>query len=128
MSELVPIGAGQDPTLVTIADISVTQHWVITPSGTCALRDARWTFSDLSRTHQAIPAWAIVCAVIFALFCLLGLLFLLVKEERTDGFVQVLVQGPRLLHTVQIPVYAVHQVWDVNQRVNYVRSLAAAAG
>jgi hypothetical protein len=68
-----------------------------------------------------------VCAVVFFVFCFLGLLFLLVKERHTEGFVQVVVQGPHLLHTVQLPVWAPEQVWDLNQRVNYARSLAVAA-
>ena len=49
------------------------------------------------------------------------------EERRTEGFVQVVVQGPHLLHTVQLPVWSQEQVWDYNQRVNYAQSLAAAA-
>ena len=78
-------------------------------------------------TRETIPTWAIVCAVVFFVFCFLGLLFLLAKERHTEGFVQVVVQGPHLLHTVQLPVWSQEQVWDYNQRVNYARSLAAAA-
>jgi hypothetical protein len=113
--------------LVTIGDIEVSQHTVITPSGSCPVREANWMFTDLSRTVQRIPVWAIVCTVIFFVFCFLGLLFLLAKEEHTEGFVQVVVQGPRLVHTVQLPVFSPAQVMDVNQRVNYARALTAAA-
>jgi hypothetical protein len=117
-----------EPMLVTIGDIGVNATWVVTPSGTCPAREVQWMFADMSRTVQRIPTWAIVCAVIFFLFCFLGLLFLLAKEESTDGHVQVVVQGPRLLHVVQLPVWSSAQVMDYNQRVNYARALSAAAG
>jgi hypothetical protein len=84
-------------------------------------------FSDMSRTVQRIPAWAVVCAILFFVFCFLGLLFLLAKEEHTEGVVQIVVQGPRLVHTVQLPVSSPAQVMDYNQRVNYARALSAAA-
>ncbi|WP_197540708.1 MULTISPECIES: hypothetical protein [Kitasatospora] len=82
----------------------------------------------MSRTTRTIPTWAIVCAIVFFVFCLLGLLFLLAKEDRTEGTVQVVVQGPRFLHQVQLPVSSVGQVQDYNARVGYARSLSAAAG
>ena len=116
--------ASSAPVLVTIGDIACTQDEVITPSGRAPIVGTTWTFTDMSRTNSGIPAWAIVCAVIFFLFCFLGLLFLLAKEERTDGSVQVTVQGPGLLHTVQIPVFAQAAAMDFNARVNYARSLA----
>ena len=67
-------------------------------------------------------------AVLFFLVCLLGLLFLLVKEKRTTGYVQVTVQGQGTFHATQIPASNRLQVGDVHQRVNYVRSLVAALG
>ena len=127
MSELTHNGTPADNTLVTIGDIGVTQEWVITPSGTCHVRDVNWMFTDMSRTIQRIPTWAVVCAVLFFMFCLLGLLFLLAKEEYTEGFVQVVAQGPRLVHTAQLPVFSPAQVMDYSQRVNYARALSAAA-
>lgn len=121
-------GPPQEPMLVSIGDIGVTQSWVVTPSGTRPVGSVTWLFTDMSRTTQAIPAWAIVCAILFFVFCLLGLLFLLVKETRTDGFIQVVVQGPRLVHTTQLPVSSIQQIADYNARVNYARALSAAAG
>ncbi|WP_037074751.1 hypothetical protein [Pseudonocardia spinosispora] len=119
--------AGHEPMLVTIGDIGVSQSWVVTPSGTRPVGEVHWMFTDMSRTTERIPAWAIVCTVLFVWFCFLGLLFLLAKEQRTEGMVQVIVQGPGLAHTVSLPVYSVNQVMDYNQRVNYARSLSAAA-
>lgn len=72
-------------TLVTIGDIACTAREVITPSGAIPVGSATWTLTDMSRTEQRSPAWAIVLAVLFALCCLLGLLFLLAREERTEG-------------------------------------------
>jgi hypothetical protein len=113
--------------LVTIGDIGVTPSTVVTPSGTRPVGRVQWMFTDMSRTTQVIPTWAIVCTVIFFLFCLLGLLFLLVKESRTEGHVQVVVQGPGFVHTTQLPVSSIAQVADYNARVNYARSVSAAA-
>ena len=79
----------------------MTADSVVTPMGTAPVGHVGFSFTDMSRTTQSIPAWAIVCAILFFLFCLLGLLFLLVKEERTQGWVQIVVQGPRLLHHVR---------------------------
>jgi len=51
---------------------------------------------------------------------------LLAKEERTVGYVQIVVQGHHLLHTVQLPVANRFQVNDYGARVNYARSLSAS--
>jgi hypothetical protein len=116
--------AGQG--LVQIGDIVCTQTEVITPSGRRPINTVVWSFTDMSQTTQSIPAWAIVLAIIFFVFCLLGLLFLLVKENRTTGWVQVTVQGDRFLHQVQLPVSSLQQVTDYNARVGYARSLSVA--
>jgi hypothetical protein len=117
---------GNEPVMVTIGDISVTATTVYTPSGSRPLSDVQWTFTDMSTTSQSIPTWAIVCAIVFFLFCLLGLLFLLAKENTTTGAVQVTVHGPGFVHTSTMPVSSAQQVADLNARVNYVRTLAAS--
>lgn len=111
--------------LVTMGDIGVSASWVVTPGGSHPLAGTQWMMSNNSQTTESIPAWAIVMAILFFVFCLLGLLFLLVKERRTVGYVQVSVQGPSLYYATQIPVYSMAAVSDVEQRLNYVRSLAA---
>jgi hypothetical protein len=115
------------PVLVTIGDIVCTRNEVITPSGRAPIGGVVWSFTDLSRTTRSIPIWAIVCAVIFFFFCLLGLLFLLAKEDRTEGAAQIVVQGQGFLHQTQLPVYSVQQVQDLAARVGYARSLSASA-
>jgi len=59
--------------------------------------------------------------------CLLGLLFLLMKEDRLTGWLQVTVQGPDFTHTTHVPVGGQAAAMDVQARVEYARSLTAAA-
>lgn len=113
-------------TLVTIGDIACTGVEVITPSGRQPIGAVTWTFTDMSVTTTGIPTWAIVCTIVFFMFCLLGLLFLLVKEENTVGTVQVVVHGRGFLHAVQLPVANRMQVNDYAARVNYARSLSVS--
>ncbi len=115
---------GGEAVLVSIGDISVTSTTVFTPSGSCPLSEASFTFTDMSVTSQNIPTWAIICAIVFFAFCLVGLLFLLAKENSTQGSVQVTVRGPNLTHTATIPVTSIEQVADLNSRVGYAQSMA----
>src|SRR5712691_9594210 len=116
-----------EPVLVTIGDISVTATRVFTPSGSVPVSEVSWNLTDMSQTTEAIPTWAIVCAIVFFVFCLLGLLFLLVKETRTQGSVQVTVTGKGFVHTTQIPVVSPAQIADLGARVNHARGLSASA-
>lgn len=111
------------PVLVTIGDISVEQQRIVTPAGVMPTHGANWSAMDMSRTEEKIPAWAIVLAIIFFLACLLGLLFLLVKERKTTGFVQVTVQYGNRTHNTHVGVSSPDQVADVLARVNYARTL-----
>lgn len=113
--------------MLQLGDITVTRSWVVTPNGTRGLRGTTWIATDNSRVEQAIPTWAIVLAIVFALLCLLGLLFLLAKETRTTGYVQVTVQAPDFYHATQIPVSAPTQVAWVRQQVAQAQALAAQA-
>jgi hypothetical protein len=116
-----------EPFVVTIGDIGVTQRLVVTPNGNAPLAGSRWIVLDHSRTERKIPTWAIVLAVIFALLCLLGLLFLLVKENRTTGYVEVSVMSGTLSHVTQIPVRSEQEIAQIRQRVHQAQTLAAAA-
>ncbi len=135
MGELVPqppSGAGplqpSEAVLVTIGDIACTQTRVILSSGSYPLAGTTWLVSNNTTTTESIPAYAIVMAIIFFIFCLLGLLFLLIKERTVQGFMQVSVQGPGLFHATQIPISTQMQALDIEQRTNYVRGLVAALG
>ena len=113
--------------LVTIGDIACTESTVVTPAGTFPLRGTTWIVSNQTQTTERIPPHAIVLAIIFFLFCLLGLFFLLMKERTTKGFVQVSVQGDGFYHATQIPVSHLTQVPQIEAQVNYARTLAAHA-
>jgi hypothetical protein len=117
----------QDPIVLTIGDIGVTRNWVVTPNGNARLAGSQWIARDMTRVESRIPPWAIVLAIVFALACLLGLLFLLVKEQYTTGYVEVSVQAGTLFHATQIPVSGHHQVAHVRQQVSEAQTLAAAA-
>jgi hypothetical protein len=118
----------QAPPLVAIGDISCTQDQVITPTGTRPIGEVNWTFTNMSHTWQTIPTWAAVCAIVgFFFVCVFSLLFLLAKEDKTQGWVQVVVQSPGFMHSVQLPVYDPYHVTDYAARVDYARSLSAAA-
>jgi hypothetical protein len=111
---------------MSIGDIVLTQNSVVVPQGRFALRGSSWTVQDGTVVTQAIPTWAIVLAVIFALACFLGLLFLLVKETRYSGAVTVSVMGPGFYHTTQLPPGPANYKYAFDC-VNYARQVTAAA-
>ncbi|MFH8586071.1 hypothetical protein ACH4GP_16920 [Streptomyces celluloflavus] len=116
-----PGGAGMT---LSLGDIAVTGDTIMTPAGPMPLRGAVWTATDMSRTEERIPTHAVVLAIVFFLFCLLGLLFLLMKERTTTGFVQVAVHSGGRHHSTMIPVQSPEQVMYVFNQVNYARSLS----
>jgi hypothetical protein len=113
--------------LLTIGDIGVTADQVVTPNGTAPLAGSQWIVTDRSYTTTKIPTWAIVVAIIFAFACLLGLLFLLVKETVTTGYVEVTVRSDSLVHMIQMPVNSPNDVAWYRQQVAHAQSLAAQA-
>lgn len=129
MENYFPVTGGYPgPPLVTIADASFGPDWYSTPGGLYPLRNAQLNVSDLSRTESRTPTWAIVLAVLGFLFFLLGLLFLLVKEQVTTGVIQVTIHNGQNFHTTAIPVNSPQAVADVHGRVNYVRQLVSFLG
>jgi hypothetical protein len=113
--------------VLTIGDIGVTSTQVVTPNGTAALAGSQWIVTDRSYTTTKIPTWAIVLAIVLAFACLLGLLFLLVKETVTTGYVEVTVHSGSLVHTTQVPVANPNDVAWYRQQVAHAQSLAAQA-
>lgn len=122
-----PAPAIPDPVVLTIGDIGITRYWVVTPNGSAPLAGSTWIPRDMTTTDSKIPTWAIVLAVIFALFCLVGLFFLLVKEQVTRGYFEVTVTSESLMHTTQIPISREFQVAQMRQLVSQAQSMAAAA-
>ncbi|MFC4561308.1 hypothetical protein ACFO4E_05505 [Nocardiopsis mangrovi] len=123
--QAMPAPAGGQPPLATIGDITITQTEVITPAGRFPIRGSTWTVTDMTTVSEGIPAYAVVIAILFFWFCLLGLLFLLIKERRVSGHVQVTVQGNGVFHSTMIPAHGPATAHQVMQQVNYARSLAA---
>ena len=113
------------PIRASLGDIAVTDTQVHTPVGLYPLRGTTWTVSNQTFVTEAIPAWAIVLAIIFFVFCLLGLLFLLVKERRMHGAVQVGVQGPGFSYATYIPVRNEMAVFQVSSTVDRIRAQVA---
>ncbi|MFD8324943.1 hypothetical protein [Streptomyces lydicus] len=109
---------------LSLGDIAVSGDTIMTPAGPMPLKGAIWTATDMSRTEEKIPAHAVVLAIVFFLFCLLGLLFLLMKERVTTGFVQVTVNSGGRHHSTMVPVQSREQVMYVLNQVNYARSLS----
>jgi hypothetical protein len=128
MSELVDYGGSQpEPLLATIGDITVTQHWIYTPSGAHSIKGSVWTVADMTHWQERISPGGVVLCLVFVWFCLLGLLFLLMKDRTVSGYVQVTVQGNGFHHSTMIPAVGPQTIMSVHQMVNYARSLAALA-
>lgn len=119
--------AAGSPYLLTIGDIGVTPEYVVTPNGAGPLRGSQWIVRDLTSVSTRIPPYAIVLAVIFFLFCLLGLLFLLIKEQTIQGYVEVSVRSGDVYHVTQLPISSAQQVQQIRADVHQAQSLAASS-
>ncbi|WP_424216886.1 hypothetical protein ACN20G_32830 (plasmid) [Streptomyces sp. BI20] len=116
--------AGGGGASFAIGDISVVGDQIITPSGTMPLRGATWNAVDFSRTETRMPTHAVVLAVVFFVFCLLGLLFLLMKEKTTTGYIQVTVAGGGRHHQTMIPAVDERSFPWVMAQLNHARALS----
>ena len=112
--------------VLLIGDIGVSPSWVVTPHGTAPLHGSQWSVRDWTSTREAIPTWAIVMAVLGAAFCLLALLFLLVKEPQTTGFVEVSVRAGGVFHVVQLPANTPQAAAHARHLVYQAQTMAAA--
>ncbi|MEU4080327.1 hypothetical protein DEJ45_13770 [Streptomyces venezuelae] len=120
----VPGPAGTGAPLLSLGDITVVGDQIMTPAGPMPLKGAVWNAMDMSRTEEKMPTVAIVLAVIFFIFCLLGLLFLLMKEKTTTGFIQVTVTSGGKHHSTMIPARGPDTINWVMGQLNYARSLS----
>ncbi|WP_327369424.1 hypothetical protein [Streptomyces sp. NBC_01217] len=117
-----PSGGGVP--MLAFGDITVMNDQIVTPAGTMPLKGAVWTATDLSRTEEKIPTVAIVLAIIFALLCLIGLLFLLMKEKKTTGFIQVSVTSGGRHHSTMIPATGPQTFQMVMAQITTARSMS----
>ncbi|HEY8482346.1 MAG TPA: hypothetical protein VIL71_21180 [Spirillospora sp.] len=118
--------SGTDPILLQIGDMALTSTHVILPYGQYPLHGATWTVQDTTQVSEGISTVGIVLALIFVWFCLLGLLFLLMKERKYYGFVTVTVTGPGYSHTAQFPPGPQSSAWAA-QAVAQARAITASA-
>ncbi|MEU7551286.1 hypothetical protein AB0B01_02800 [Streptomyces sp. NPDC044571] len=118
------MGGGAGASGFSLGDITIAGDQIITPSGAMPLRGAMWNATDFSRTETKIPTHAVVLAIIFFLFCLLGLLFLLMKERTTTGYIQVTVTSGGRHHSTMVPATDPGTFHWVMSQVNYARSVS----
>ncbi|WP_280236144.1 hypothetical protein [Nocardia cyriacigeorgica] len=111
--------------LMSIGDIGISEDSVTTPAGTMPLRGAVWTITDMSQTAEKIPTYAVVLAIVLFPLCFLGLLFLLIKETSTVGYVQVTVTSAGRYHSTMIPAQNRQTFPMLMHQVNVARSLSA---
>lgn len=116
------------PVLVSIGSVGVTQDRIVTPSGTWPAAQVNITAQDQSSSTSHIPTWAIVMTVVTVWFFLLGLLFLLAKERRTQGNVSVSIWAANgQSHTEFVQVFSEEQRVDVFNRVSYAQNIIGQA-
>ncbi|MEO7122663.1 MAG: hypothetical protein ABI400_06010 [Lacisediminihabitans sp.] len=119
----------QDPVLVRFGDAQLSQHWLVTPQGTMPLRGTQIFVADMSQETRMIPGWAIALAIIGAVFFLLGLFFLLVRETRRTGFMQITITNGAFTYQTAEPVVGdrAGQLFELQARANYARGIVARA-
>jgi hypothetical protein len=117
---------GTDPVLLSIGDISVTQTHIYVPQGRFPLHGTTWTVQDSTQVSEGIPPVAIILTIVFVWFCLIGLLFLLMKQKRYTGFVSITVTGMGLYHSVQFPSAQHTGAWAADM-VGRARAITASA-
>ena len=121
-----PPGNRPDIVLVEIGDVAVTATTIFIPGRSLPVKGAAWIVRDQSRTEEKMATWALVVGLLtFWWTCFLGLLFLLVKERRTTGYVEVDVRQGDAYHVTQIPISDPRQVAEVRSRVDYARQVSA---
>lgn len=120
-----PLPPAQSVVAVQIGEIMVTPPVIRTPAGVLPLAGSSWHVMDHWQKEEKVATWAIVAAVL-GFFCLtvFSLLFLLIKETRHHGTVQVTVINGGHQYVARIPVADQFQVQQINNQVNYARSLS----
>ncbi|MEU4482088.1 hypothetical protein AB0F68_29075 [Micromonospora sp. NPDC023966] len=120
-----PLLPAQSVVAVQIGEIMVTPPVIRTPAGVLPLAGSSWHVMDHWQKEEKVATWAIVAAVL-GFFCLtvFSLLFLLIKETRHHGTVQVTVTNGGHQYVARIPVADQFQVQQINNQVNYARSLS----
>lgn len=122
----VPTPGPPSPIIARIADISVSSTTIYTPTGEMPLRRSQWIVTEQWQAHTKIPTWAVVMCV-FTFFCIpfLNFLFLLAKQTYHTGFATISVTSNGRHYVTRVSVANQNQLVQLQNQVNYVRSLAA---
>lgn len=109
-----------------IGEIVVRNDEVLTPLWNAPLRDCHFSVVDQSYTRSTTPQWAIILAILSFLFCLLGLLFLIVKEDETTGGVAITVSGSGgLTYTTYVPARSRFTAGEAFSYVSQIQARSA---
>ncbi|MEU8656360.1 hypothetical protein [Actinoplanes philippinensis] len=114
------------PVIAEIAEMQITSTMVRTPVGDLPLAGSRWLVTDHWLSQRRTPTWARIVA--FGGICFtagLSLFLLLFKEAVVQGTVSVTVTSGQHQYVSRVPVRHEDDVNEINQQVNYIRSLAA---
>jgi hypothetical protein len=134
-----PYPPAPEPVMVHFGDILMSEHWLVTPHDTVPLAGTSLWVLDQSREERYLPVWAATLALtgfLFVLlgfvgffFALLGLLFLLVKETRTTGFMLITVSNGEFTHQTGEPARGnrAAQFHELGNRAAYAREMIARA-
>lgn len=125
MAGTIPAASGAY--MLTIGDIGLTPASIVTPVGVGPLTGSQWIITDRSFYVRQLPVRAIVVAILFIWLCLLSLLFLLVRQPRLTGWVDVTVASGNVAHTTSIAVSRVEHVGIVRQQVATAQAIAVQA-
>jgi hypothetical protein len=119
-------GVQPEQWLTTLGELSISEHWVQTPTGVHPLRGTTWTVTDRTYWQTRVSSIGIVIVTLGVLFCLIGLLGLLLRDRHLCGYVEVTVRGDGFCHSTMVPADGPNTVWNVDRWVNYARTLSAA--
>lgn len=116
--------------LVRFGDFYLTEQWVVTPHGSIPLANCGIVVTDATRTDRVIPTWAVVVSIVgFFFVFLFSLLFLLARESRVSGFVQITVTNGAFTYQTGEPAQLnlPGQFFELQNRTNYAHGLIARA-
>ena len=117
--------------MFVLGDMRIGQVWVVTPFGTAPMHGAHFHAQESYLYEQRTPQWAIITGVITAVFCLLGLLFLLCKEPVAQPVVDITVTSGAFRHTTRVRTYdpmTTHQIMTSVARAQQLADNAPVAG
>ena len=121
----VPTPGPPPPIVCRIQEIAVSPAMVYTPTAEMPLRGSHWMMTEQWQVHTKIPTWAILMCIFTICFFPFNFFFLLAKDTYYTGFALVTVSNHGRQYAARIPVSNQAQVANLQNQVNYVRSLAA---